>query len=82
MPKRLKSLDECGNVSIADSRKVNRILDEKAKDSATYNHNKMIFDETSKSNIIPLKKRKHSLRNFIVSVLVIFLILMIIKNIA
>ena len=46
MAKRLKSLDECGNISIADSRKVNRILDEKAKDSVTYSHNKMIFDET------------------------------------
>lgn len=44
MSKRLKSLDECGNVSIADSKKVERILNEKARNSTTYNHNKKVLD--------------------------------------
>lgn len=86
MPKRLKSLDECGNVSIADSRKVNRILDEKAKGSATYNHNKTIFEKTNESNILPLKRENtfiskiKKLFKFVMIVILCFVILMMFNH--
>ena len=82
MSKRLKSLDECENISIADNRKVNRILNEKAKNSVTYYHNKKIFEKTNESNILPLKRKNtfiskiKMLFKFVVIVILCFIILM------
>lgn len=86
MSKRLKSLDECENISIADNRKVNRILNEKAKNSVTYYHNKKIFEKTNESNILPLKRKNtfiskiKMLFKFVVIVILCFIILMMFNH--
>lgn len=86
MSKRLKSLDECENISIADNRKVNRILNEKAKNSVTYYHNKKIFEKTNESNILPLKRKNtfiskiKMLFKFMVIVILCFIILMMFNH--
>lgn len=86
MSKRLKSLDECENISIADNRKVNRILNEKAKNSVTYYHNKKIFEKTNESNILPLKRKStfiskiKMLFKFVVIVILCFIILMMFNH--
>ena len=86
MSKRLKSLDECENISIADNRKVNRILNEKAKNSVTYYHNKKIFEKTNESNILPLKRKNtfiskiKMLSKFVVIVILCFIILMMFNH--
>ena len=86
MSKRLKSLDECENISIADNRKVNRILNEKAKNSVTYYHNKKIFEKNNESNILPLKRKNtfiskiKMLFKFVVIVILCFIILMMFNH--
>lgn len=86
MSKRLKSLDECGNVSIADSKKVERILNEKARNSTTYNHNKKVLDEMNKSNLVQFEKKNafilkvKAIIKFVVIVIICFFVLMLFNH--